>query len=100
LIRNAKGEVFVSHNSAGHGLNLADGGNILAFFGVNWNLEEYMQIIERIGPMRQKQAGHDRPCLIYPILARDTVDEVVMERLASKRSVQDVLLAAMKRRKK
>jgi SNF2 family DNA or RNA helicase len=86
--------------SAGHGLNLADGGNILAFFGVNWNLEEYMQIIERIGPMRQKQAGYDRPCLVYPILARDTVDELVMDRLASKRSVQEVLLDAMNRRKK
>lgn len=85
--------------SAGHGLNLADGGNIIAFYGVNWNLEEYMQIIERIGPMRQKQAGHDRPCLVYPILARGTMDEVVMERLASKRSVQDVLLEAMKRKR-
>ena len=86
--------------SAGHGLNLADGGNILAFFGVNWNLEEYLQIIERIGPMRQKQAGYDRPCLVYPILTRDTLDELVMERLASKRSVQDILLDALKRRKK
>ena len=86
--------------SAGHGLNLADGGNILAFFGVNWSLEEYLQIIERIGPMRQKQAGHNRPCLVYPILARDTIDEDVMERLASKRSVQDVLLAAMQRKKR
>jgi hypothetical protein len=38
--------------------------------------------------------------LIYPILARDTVDEVVMERLSSKRSIQEVLLEAMKRRKK
>lgn len=92
--------LFAHPASAGHGLNLADGGNILAFFGVNWNLEEYMQIIERIGPMRQKQAGHDRPCLIYPILARDTLDEVVMDRLASKREVQEVLLEAMKRRKK
>jgi SNF2 family DNA or RNA helicase len=92
--------LFAHPASAGHGLNLADGGNILAFFGVNWNLEEHMQIIERIGPMRQKQAGHDRPVLIYPILARDTVDEVVMERLSSKRSVQEVLLEAMKRRKK
>jgi SNF2 family DNA or RNA helicase len=85
--------------SAGHGLNLADGGNILTFFGVNWNLEEHMQIIERIGPMRQKQAGYDRPVMIYPILARDTVDEMVMERLSSKRSVQEILLEALKRRK-
>jgi SNF2 family DNA or RNA helicase len=80
-------------------LNLADGGNILAFFGVNWNLEEHMQIIERIGPMRQKQAGYDRPVFVYPILARGTMDDLVMERLSSKRSVQDVLLEAMKRRK-
>ena len=58
-----------------------------------------MQIIERIGPMRQKQAGHDRPCLVYPILARGTVDDMVMERLSSKRSVQDILLEALKRRK-
>ena len=91
--------LFAHPASAGHGLNLADGGNILAFFGVNWNLEEHMQIIERIGPMRQKQAGYDRPVLVYPILARRTMDDLVMERLSSKRSVQDVLLEAMKRRK-
>jgi len=92
-------DILLAHPaSAGHGLNLADGGNILAFFGVNWNLEEHMQIIERIGPMRQKQAGYDRPVLIYPILVRDTVDEMVMQRLSSKRSVQEILLEAMKRR--
>ncbi len=85
--------------SAGHGLNLQDGGNIIAFFGVNWNLEEHQQIIERIGPTRQKQAGYDRPVFVYPILARNTVDEVVMERLSSKRSVQDVLLEAMRMKK-
>lgn len=85
--------------SAGHGLNLQHGGNILVFFGVNWNLEEHQQIIERIGPMRQKQSGYDRPCLVYPILARGTVDEMVMERLQTKRTVQDILLAAMEKRK-
>lgn len=86
--------------SCGHGLNLQHGGNILAFYSVDWNLEEHMQIIERIGPTRQKQAGFDRPVFIYPILARDTMDEVVMERLASKRSMQEVLLEAMQRRAK
>ena len=98
-----RGEIellFAHPASAGHGLNLADGGNILAFYGVNWNLEEHMQIIERIGPMRQKQAGYDRPVLVYPILARNTVDDLVMDRLTSKKSVQEVILEAMKRRKK
>lgn len=92
--------LFAHPASAGHGLNLQYGGNILAFFGVNWNLEEYLQIIERIGPLRQKQAGFDRPCLVYPILARGTLDGDVMERLASKRSVQDILLEAMKRKRR
>ncbi|MBK6552748.1 MAG: DEAD/DEAH box helicase [Rhodocyclaceae bacterium] len=86
--------------SAGHGLNLQDGGNIIAFFGHWWNLEERDQIIERIGPVRQAQAGYDRPVFIYDIVAADTVDELVMARRESKRSVQDILLEAMKRKGK
>ena len=87
--------------SAGHGLNLQDGGNILADFGVDWNLEHDMQIIERIGPLRQKQAGYDRPVFRYRIIARDTIEEWgVLPRLQSKRSVQDILIEAMERRKK
>jgi SNF2 family DNA or RNA helicase len=85
--------------SAGHGLNLQDGGNILVYFAVNWNLEEHQQILERIGPMRQLQSGHNRNVFVYRILARDTVDEMVLERLETKRDVQDILLDAMKRRK-
>ena len=98
-----RGEIellFAHPASAGHGISLQYGGNIITFFGVNWNLEEHMQIIERIGPMRQKQAGYDRPVFVYPILARDTVDDLVMDRLTSKKSVQEILLESMKRRKK
>ena len=92
--------VLLAHPaSAGHGLNLQDGGNILVFFSVNWNLEEHQQIIERIGPVRQLQAGHDRPVFIHYILAHGTLDYDVLDRLETKRSVQDSLLEAMKRRK-
>ena len=90
--------MFAHPASAGHGINLQDGGNILVFFGHWWNLEEYQQIIERIGPTRQLQAGHDRPVFVHHILARDTIDEQIMERRISKRAVQDVLLDAMKRK--
>lgn len=91
--------LFAHPASAGHGLNLQDGGNILVFFSVNWNLEEHQQIIERIGPTRQAQAGHDRPVFIHYILANDTVDFDVLERLESKKTVQEILMQAMKRRK-
>jgi SNF2 family DNA or RNA helicase len=90
--------LFAHPASAGHGLNLQDGGNILVFFGHWWGLEEYQQIIERIGPVRQRQAGHDRPVFIHHIVASDTVDELVMARRETKREVQDLLLEAMKAR--
>ncbi len=88
--------LFAHPASAGHGISLQDGGNILAFFGLNWNLEEHMQIIERIGPTRQKQSGYDRPVFLHYIIAEGTVDELVMARLESKKSVQEILLAALK----
>lgn len=90
--------LFAHPASAGHGLNLQDGGNILVYFGHWWNLEERMQILERIGPTRQMQAGYDRPVFVHNILARGTVDEMILERIQTKREVQDILLSAMKRK--
>ena len=90
--------LFAHPASAGHGLNLQDGGNILAFYSHWWDLEQYQQIIERIGPTRQAQAGHERPVFIHHIVATDTMDDLVMARRESKREVQDLLLEAMKRR--
>lgn len=90
--------LFAHPASAGHGLNLQDGGNILVFFAVDWNLELHQQIVERIGPMRQKQAGHERPVYIHYLIAEDTIDELVLQRLESKRSVQDILMDALRRR--
>lgn len=92
--------ILVAHGaSAGHGLNLQDGGHILARYGFGWNLEEYAQILERIGPLRQKQSGHARRVYDYPIMARDTFDEVVFERHGSKASVQEMLVNALRRNK-
>ena len=91
--------LFAHPASAGHGLNLQHGGNILCFFSVNWNLEEHDQIIERIGVMRQRQAGYDRPVFLYYITAEGTIEDLVRERLETKASVQDLLMNAMKTRK-
>lgn len=84
--------------SAGHGLNLQYGGNIIVWYGLPWSLELYEQAIERIGPLRQMQAGLNRPCYVYRIVASGTVDELIVERLEGKRSVQEILLDAMKSR--
>lgn len=89
--------LFAHPASLGHGLNLQDAGNILAFYGLWWDLEQHQQIIERLGPLRQLQAGHPRAVYLYYLLAKGTVDEMVFDRLMSKKSVQDILLGAMKR---
>jgi SNF2 family DNA or RNA helicase len=39
--------------------------------------------------MRQMQAGLDREVMVYLILARNTVDELVDRRLVMKRATQD-----------
>jgi hypothetical protein len=96
LIRNASGDAFVSHNSAGHGLSLQHGSNIICFFTSNWSLEADSQIIERLGPTRQAQSGYNRPVFVHRIVAAKTLDEVVLARLKSKASVQDALMAALK----
>ncbi len=88
--------LFAHPASAGHGLNLQHGGNILVFFGLWWNLEEHEQIVERIGPTRQAQSGYDRPVFVHRIVAQGTVDEIVLARLKTKASVQSLLLDAMK----
>ena len=89
--------LFAHPASAGHGLNLQDGGSILVFFSLWWDLEHYEQIVERIGPTRQAQAGHPRPVFLYHIIAEGTVDELVLERMESKREIQDLLLESLKR---
>ena len=84
--------------SAGHGLSLQHGGNICCFFSTNWSLEADSQAIERIGPTRQAQSGYKRPVFVHRIVAKGTLDEVVVARLKSKASIQDALMEAMKNR--
>lgn len=87
--------LFAHPASAGHGLNLQDGGNILAYFTTWWDLELDQQLLERIGPTRQKQSGYDRPVFVHRIVAEGTIDETIVARLKTKASVQDALLEAM-----
>ena len=96
-----KGKIWLGHPaSMGHGVDgLQEHCNTVVFFAQDWNLELHDQVLERVGPMRQLQAGKDRPVFLHYIVARGTVDEVVMERRSSKRSVQELLLEYMKGKK-
>lgn len=90
--------MFIHPASGGHGTNLQDGSNILVFYSIDWNLENHKQVTERLGPVRQKQSGHDRSVFLYYILVENTIDYLVMDRLETKRSVEEILLEAMARK--
>ncbi len=86
-------KMFVNPYSAAHGLDFQDGGYIGVFFSQTWDLEARQQVMERIGWVRQMQAGHPRPVLSYELLMRGTTDEVMYDRTFTKATVQDSMRA-------
>lgn len=84
--------------SAGHGLNLQHGGCDLCFYSQTWDLELREQIIERIGPVRQMQAGFDRIVSVYNLIVEHTFDETVFARTQSKATVQQAIMEAVRAR--
>ncbi|WP_079525430.1 DEAD/DEAH box helicase [Solibacillus isronensis] len=89
-----KVQVLLAHPaSAGHGLNLQTGGNIIIWFGLTWSLELYQQANARLWRQGQKQT-----VVIHHIIAKDTIDERVMKALEDKDVSQAALIEAVKAR--
>lgn len=89
-----KGEIslLLAHPaSAGHGLNLQDGGNTIVWFGLPWSLELYMQANARL-----HRQGQQHTVFIHHLITSGTVDERVLVSLQGKRDVQEELLQALK----
>lgn len=77
--------------SAGHGLNLQAGGSTLVWFGLTWSLELYQQTNARL--YRQ---GQTETVIIHHLIAKDTMDERVMDALNKKNNTQSALIDAVK----
>jgi SNF2 family DNA or RNA helicase len=91
---NNKVPIMLAHPaSAGHGLNLQAGGNIIVWFGLTWSLELYSQANARLYRQGQKQN-----VIIHHLVAKGTIDEDVMKALENKEAGQEALLNAVKAR--
>ncbi len=87
-------EILLAHPaSAGHGLNLQAGGNIIVWFGLTWSLELYQQANARL-----HRQGQTQSVIVHHLIAEGTIDEDVMLALENKATGQDALLAAVKAR--
>jgi len=80
--------------STGHGLNMQSGGNIIIWYGVPWSLELYQQACARL-----HRQGQISTVFIHHILAADTVDVDVLDRLHGKDISQRELLLKLLRTK-
>ncbi len=78
--------------SAGHGLNLQAGGNVLIWFGLTWSLELYQQTNARLWRQGQKAST----VVVQHIVAEGTIDERILQALSRKELTQDALMSAVK----
>lgn len=79
--------------SAGHGLNLQEGGCTIVWYGLTWSLELYQQLNARLWRQGQKHT-----VVIHHIITRGTHDEDVMKALENKDMRQSNLIAAVRAR--
>ena len=78
--------------SAGHGLNLQDGGSTLCWFGLTWSLELYQQTVARL----YRQGQSSGTVVIQHIITDDTIDGRILQALEEKNRTQEALIAAVK----
>ena len=78
--------------SAGHGLNLQQGGSALVWFGIPWSLELYQQTNARL--WRQGQSAET--VVITHIITKGTIDERIIKALKTKDTSQSALIDAVK----
>jgi len=73
--------------SMGHGVDgLQDTGHIMVLFGLNWDMELYIQFRKRLD-----RQGQTHPIMLHQILCNDSYDLVVLDTLRRKRDDEDGL---------
>lgn len=85
-------QVMLAHPaSAGHGLNLQAGGNIIVWYGQTWSLELYQQFNARLYRQGQKNS-----VIVNHLILSGTHDEDVIQSLKNKDRKQNDLMDSIK----
>lgn len=86
-------KVLLAHPaSIGHGVNMQFGGHNMAWFGLPWSLELYQQSVARLD-----RQGQEKAVINSLLVAKGTVEELVMARLGEKTVTQNDLIDALKK---
>ena len=79
--------------SAGHGLNLQEGGCAIVWFSQIWSLELYQQLNARLWRQGQKHT-----VVIEHLVTEGTVDEDILRAIEKKDNTQEAMINAVKAR--
>lgn len=97
LWNEGKLPVLLGHPQAmAHGLNLQEMGHHVCWHSLTWDYELYDQFIRRV----LRQGNKSKKVFVHHIIARGTVDEVVLAAVKSKRRGQNALFDALKKLRK
>ena len=87
---------LIQPSSAGHGLNLQDGGSTIIWYTMPWSLELYQQTNARLW----RQGQNADTVVIHHLVAAGTIDENIMSVLEMKDRTQAAMMRAVKARLK
>ena len=85
---------LIQPSSAGHGLNLQDGGSTIIWYTMPWSLELYQQTNARLW----RQGQQSETVVIHHLVAAGTIDEDIMKVLENKDKTQAAMMKAVKAR--
>jgi SNF2 family DNA or RNA helicase len=88
--------VLLAHPaSASLGLNLQGSCAQMCWYGMTWNLEESIQMVNRL-----HRSGQTRPVIVHSIIAKNTMDAVIAGALRSKNATMKNLLDGVRNYRK
>lgn len=86
--------LFAHPDTVAFGLNLQESGSQIVWFSLTWKYEIYDQCIRRI----YRQGAKSKTVVVHHIIAKNTIDEVILSVLEGRKTGQQKLFDALKQK--
>ncbi len=74
------------------GLSLQHGGRNICLLTPTYRSDDYYQVLERLGPLRQMQSGYNRTVNVFRLIARGTIDSDVLKIVEEKQANESAVV--------
>lgn len=86
----------IQYQRGSMGLSLQHGGRSMIFIEPTYRADDWEQAIERAGPLRQMQSGYNRVVNVYRIMAHNTLDASIYDKVQQKMQLQDLMVQLLR----